>query len=46
MKHFQRDPLEFGDDSQFDNKVQKYAAYERYVASWADWRGVYGTPGA
>jgi hypothetical protein len=46
MKHFQRDPLEFGEDSQFDNKVQKYAAYERYVASWADWRGVYGTPGA
>ncbi len=46
MLHFQRDPLEFGEDGSFDNKVQKYAAYERYVASWADWRGLYGSSGA
>jgi hypothetical protein len=46
MKHFQRDPLEFGEDGSFDNKVQKYAAYERYEASWADWRGVFGSAGA
>lgn len=46
MMHFQRDALEFGEDGVFDNKVQKYAAYERFVASWADWRGVWGNAGA
>lgn len=46
LKHFQRDPMEFGEDNVFDNKVQKYAAYERYTASWADWRGLFGSPGA
>jgi hypothetical protein len=46
MKHFQRKPLEFGEDGVFDNHVQKYAAFERFVASWADWRGVWGNAGA
>lgn len=46
MKHFQRTPLEFGEDGVFDNKVMKYAAYERFTASWADWRGVWVNAGA
>jgi hypothetical protein len=46
MKHFQRNPLTFGEDGVFDNRVMKYAAYERYDASWADWRGLYGNAGA
>lgn len=46
MMHFQRDPIEFGEDGVFDNKVQKYASYERFVASWADWRGIRGNAGA
>jgi hypothetical protein len=46
MKHFQRDPIEFGQDGVFDTKVVKYAAYERFSASWADWRGVYCNAGA
>lgn len=46
MTHFQRDAIEFGEDGAFDNKVVKYAAYERFSASWADWRGCYGNQGA
>ena len=43
--HFQRDSLSFGEDSVFDNKVQKYACYERYSVKWANWRGLYGNAG-
>ena len=46
MIHFQREALDFGEDGVFDNKVVKYAAYERFVASWADWRGILGNAGA
>lgn len=46
MMHFQRDPMEFGEDSVFDNKVQKYAAYERLSVGWANWRAVYASAGA
>lgn len=44
--HFQRNPLTFGEDAAFDNKVQKYACYERYSVKWANWRGLYGNAGA
>ncbi len=44
--HFQRDPMEFGEDNVFDNKVQKYAAYERYSVYWANWRAIFGSAGA
>lgn len=46
MLHFTRDPYEFGEDGDFDNKVQKYAFYERYSAGSGDFRGLYGTQGA
>ncbi len=44
--HFQRDPVSFDEDGQFDNKVQKYACYERYSVKWANWRRAYGNQGA
>lgn len=43
--HFQRNPLSFSEDGAFDNKVQKYACYERYSVKWANWRGLYGNAG-
>ena len=46
MIHFQREPLEFGEDGVFDNRVMKYAAFERFDASWADWRGIWVNAGA
>lgn len=46
MMHFQRDPLEFSEDGEFDNKVQKYMAYERYSAGWANPLGLFGSAGA
>jgi hypothetical protein len=46
LKLFQREEPEFKQDGDFDTDNLKYKAYERYVAGWSDWRGVYGTPGA
>ena len=46
MMHFQNTPLIFEEDGVFDNKVQKYSAYERFVAKWADWRGAWASQGA
>lgn len=43
MIHYQRDPMEFGEDGAFDNKVMKYAAYERYSVKWGDWRGTFAS---
>lgn len=43
---FQREELMFDEDNDGDTKNMKYNAYERYIPFWADWRGVYGTPGA
>jgi hypothetical protein len=43
---FQRDAMEFGQDSDFDTKNLKYAAYERYSVGLADFRGIFGTQGA
>lgn len=45
LLHFQRNPLSFSEDGQFDNKVQKYACYERYSVKWANFRGLYGNAG-
>lgn len=44
--HFQRKPMDFGEDGVFDNKVQKYAAIDRFSVGRADWRGAYGNRGA
>ena len=43
---FQREELIFDEDNDGDTKNMKYNAYERYVPFWADFRGLYGSPGA
>jgi hypothetical protein len=45
LLHFQRNALSFSEDGAFDNKVQKYACYERYSVKWANWRGLFGNAG-
>lgn len=41
-----REDIEFDADNDFDTKNAKFSAIERYVAYWADPRGVYGSAGA
>lgn len=43
---FNRDPMLFEQDNDGDTKNIKYNAYERYIPKWADFRGLYGSPGA
>ena len=45
VQYFERDRITFDQDNDFDTKNAKAACYERYSAFWADWRGVFGTPG-
>jgi hypothetical protein len=46
LKSYQRKAIEFTKDSDFDTDNAKAKAYERYVPSWSDFRGIYGTEGA
>lgn len=41
-----RKKVMFEQDNDFDTKNACMSATERYSAGWADWRGVYGSPGA
>jgi hypothetical protein len=43
VKLFQRYPLTFDEDNDFDTKNQKYAAVDYYSVGWSDWRQVYGS---
>jgi hypothetical protein len=43
---FDREPVQFTKDEDFDTDNAKAKAYMRFVPFWGDWRGVYGTPGA
>lgn len=45
LQYFERDTIDFARDNDFDTKNAKAACYERYSASWADWRGIFGTSG-
>jgi hypothetical protein len=42
----QREDLEFYDDNEKRTRNMQYFGYERYVASWVDPRGVFGSLGA
>lgn len=42
----QRRKLEPSQDNDFDTENACMKATERYAVGWADWRGIYGTPGA
>lgn len=46
MKLYQRQAVEFTNDSDFDTENAKAKAYERYSFGWTDWRSMYGSPGA
>jgi hypothetical protein len=43
---FDREPVQFSKDEDFDTDNAKAKAYMRFVPFWGDWRGVYGSPGA
>lgn len=46
LKHYERTPIQFTQDNDFDTMNAKAKAYERYSFGWTDPRGLYGTPGA
>lgn len=39
---YDRIPLEFGREEDFDTFIAKFRAYMRYSRNWRDWRWVYG----
>lgn len=43
---FDREPVQFSKDEDFDTDNAKAKAYMRFVPFWGDWRGLYGTEGA
>ena len=46
LKLFQRNAIEFTQDTDFDTENLKYKAYERYSVGWSDWRGLFSSAGA
>ncbi len=42
---FQRNPIKYSDDGDFDSGNVKYKAYERYSVGMADWRGIFASVG-
>lgn len=46
MKFFQRKPMQFAIDNDFDTDNAKFKATERYSVGWTDPRAIYGSPGA
>ena len=46
LKWYDRVPLEFAMEEDFDSLVAKFRAYMRYNAGWSDWIWVYGQAGS
>ena len=46
MKLFQRKPMSFGTDNDFDSTNAKFKSSERFSVGWSDPRGLFGSPGA
>jgi hypothetical protein len=46
MIGYNRVPIQFTKDTDFDTENAKAKAYERYVFGWTDFRGIFGSPGA
>jgi len=42
---FDREPVQFTKDSDFDTDNAKAKGYMRFVPFWGDWRAIYGSPG-
>uniref|UniRef100_A0A6M3KPZ3 Putative capsid protein n=1 Tax=viral metagenome TaxID=1070528 RepID=A0A6M3KPZ3_9ZZZZ len=45
LMYFEREAVRIENDNDFYTKNELVSAYERYAFGWADWRGVYGSPG-
>lgn len=45
LRYFERSPMRFEQDNEFDTKNGKFSATERYVFGWSDPRGIWGSPG-
>ena len=43
---FDREPVQFTKDEDFDTDNAKAKSYMRFVPFWGDFRGLYGSPGA
>jgi hypothetical protein len=43
---FDREPISFNRDTDFDTDNAKAKLYMRFSAGWSDWRALFGTPGA
>lgn len=39
---YDRIPLEFGREEDFDTFIAKFRAYQRFTLGWTDWRFIYG----
>lgn len=46
LTNYEREPMDFSEDNDFDTENMKYKCYERYSFFWADWRSAFGSPGA
>ena len=46
VKYFDRIPVGFASDNEFDTTNMKFRARGRWVFGWTDPRGIYGSPGA
>ena len=46
MKLFDRVPIEFSQDNDFDTQNAKAASYMRFSVGVSDWRSLFGSPGA
>ena len=42
LNWFDRIPLEFAQDEEFDTLIANFRAYMRYEAGWSDWMWIYG----
>jgi hypothetical protein len=42
LKWYDRVPIEFKMEEDFDTLVAKFRAYMRYACGWSDWFWVYG----
>jgi hypothetical protein len=43
---FDREPVQFTKDTDFDTDNAKAKGYMRFIPFWGDWRGLYGSAGA
>ena len=46
MLKFERKPMTFAIDNDFDTSNAKFKVTHRYAVGWGDWRCMYGSPGA